>query len=677
MDEDNIRVLLIEDNREYAFLIREYIEMVRPGLFEVEVVDRLAPGLERLVGGGLDLVLLDLSLPDSHGLDTFITVHGNAPEIPVIVLTGLDDERTAMEAAREGAQDYLVKGQVTGDLLVRCMLSAIERHQVREKLKHYAWMLEASEARFRGVIESSGDGVAIVDRDGRLRFLNRSAEALLGRDADEIIGQLFGVPAREDQSMEIDVLRPDSERTVALLRAVETRWDGEPASMLTLRDVTQRERLRALERKLEEEGSLIQHLRELDRMKDEFVETVTHELRTPMTPLRSAVEMFLDGTLGELEPAQREMLELMARNIQRLSRFATDVLALSRIDRDEYPVSPREMSVLSTIRPSVELLRERADDKRIELTIDGDPAASALADPDAVCQIVTNLVDNAIAHNPEGTRVHVGVATRDDGDVTLTVSDDGDGIPSEARPHIFDRFTQVKRPSGPGYRGTGIGLAVCKGLLERMGGSVVLESPGSAGTTFRVDLPAPSASSDLLFGRIACALGFASVDEVDDLVHQRGGEGRIGDLLLEQGLIDDAQRDEVLRAQTRRLADPHPRIPDATLRDGLMGQILVDQGYLSATQLHDCLRQQQAIRRGGHSVRLGTLLTEAGYVSRDGVLEALIAQGQHIVACGRCGRRYNVFASEDTLAARCPRCGERLERPSDVAGLEVDGDVLA
>ena len=440
MDDDSIRVLLIDDNREYAYLIGEYIEMVRPGLFELEAVTRLSTGLERLVGGGVDLVLLDLTLPDSQGLDTFITVHGNAPEVPVIVLTGLDDERTAMEAAREGAQDYLVKGQVNGDLLVRCMLSAIERHQVREKLKHYARMLEASEARFRGVIENSGDGVVIVDRDGRLRFLNRSAEAMLGRGADDILGEVFGVPSRQDQSMEIDVLRPDAEPTVALLRAVETRWDGAPASMLTLRDVTQRERLRVLERKLEEEGSLVQHLRELDRMKDEFVATVTHELRTPMTPLRSAVEMFLDGTLGELEPAQREMLELMARNIQRLSRFATDVLALSRLDRDEYPVTPREVNVLATIRPSVELLRERAADKRIELTIDGDASARALADPDAVCQVATNLVDNAIAHNPEGTRVEVSVAAREDGRVELTVSDTGKGIPADARPHIFDRF---------------------------------------------------------------------------------------------------------------------------------------------------------------------------------------------------------------------------------------------
>ena len=216
---------------------------------------------------------------------------------------------------------------------------------------------------------------------------------------------------------------------------------------------------------------------------------------------------------------------------------------------------------------------------------------------------------------------------------------------------------------------------MCKGLLTRMRGAIVLESPPDGGTTFRVTLPPPSSSSELLFGRIACALGFVSVDQVDDLVSKRGGEGRIGQLLLEQGLIDDAQRAEILEAQSRRMAGPHPRIPDASLRDGLMGQILVEQGYLEKDQLHDCLRKQHELRQEGRAVRLGVLLRDAGLVSRDGVLEALLAQGQRIVACGRCGRQFNVFASEANLAARCPRCGERLDRPADGDGLEVDGDV--
>jgi signal transduction histidine kinase len=679
MDEDLVQLLIIEDNREYSFLIREYIEMARPGLFKVESVERLAAGLERLMQEPVDLVLLDLTLPDSQGMETFLAVHASAPEVPVVVLTGHDDERTAMEAAREGAQDYLVKGEVSGDLLVRCMLSAIERHQVREKLTHYARMLEASEARFRGVIENSSDGIAIVDREGRLRFLNRSAEVMLGRRADEMLDRVFGVPAREDQSMEIDVLRPESEPAVALLRAVESRWDGDPASILTLRDVTGRERLRALETQLEEEGLLIQHLRELDRMKDEFVQTVTHELRTPMTPLQSAVEMFLDGTLGELQPAQREMLELMARNIQRLSRFATDVLVLSRLDRDEFPISCRELNLLPTVRPSIELLRKRAEEKGMTLTLDGDVQGRVVADPDAAAQIVTNLLDNAITHNPEGTAIRVSVEAGDADVMILTVADDGVGVSAEARARLFDRFYQVARRSGPGYRGTGIGLAVCKGLVDRMGGSVSVESRPGEGTTFRIALRTPAPSSDLLFGRIAVALGYLSTAQVDAAVAAQPATATtpIGELLMAGGLLDRSERDEILATQRRRMSEPHPRVAETPLGDGLMGQILVARGYLTDGQLHHCLRKKQALEGSGDAPRLGSLLVGEGLVSRDGILEALVAQGQRLLLCPDCGGRFNSFAAGGALSVRCPRCGAGLGEEGAADSIEVDGDVLA
>ncbi len=679
LDEDLVQLLIIEDNREYSFLIREYIEVARPGLFEVESVERLAAGLERLMRGSVDLVLLDLTLPDSHGMETFLAVHACAPEVPVVVLTGHDDERTAREAAQEGAQDYLVKGEVSGDLLVRCMLSAIERHQVREKLKRYAHALEASEARFRGVIESSSDGVAIVDREGRLRFLNRSAEVMLGRRAADMLDRLFGVPAREDQSMEIDVLRPDSEPAVALRRAVDTRWDGEPASMLTLRDVTGRERLRALETQLEEEGQLIRHLRELDRMKDEFVQTVTHELRTPMTPLQSAAEMFLDGTLGELLPVQREMLELMARNIQRLSRFAADVLTLSRLDRDEFPISCRELNLLPTLRASVELLRKRAEEKGMTLTLEGDAQGRVVADPDAAAQIVTNLIDNAITHNPEGTRIRVSVEAGEADVLHLAVADDGIGVSAEARARLFDRFYQVDRRSGPGYRGTGIGLAVCKGLVERMGGSINAESRPREGTTFRIALRTPAPSSDFLFGRIAVALGFVSAAQVDAAVDGQPADAatRIGELLVAGGLLDPGQRDQVLAAQQRRMAEPHPRVAGTALGDGLMGRILVARGRLTEEQLHRCLRKQQVLEASGDAPRLGSLLVGEGLVSRDGVLEALVAQGQRPLLCPACGGRYNSFAPRGSLSVLCPRCGARLGEKGGVDTIEVDGDVLA
>ncbi|MGA9348778.1 MAG: response regulator [Anaerolineae bacterium] len=141
--EDKLKVLLIEDNPGDARLIREILAEERGASFDVEGADRLSTGLEYLAGGDIDVVLLDLSLPDSRGLDTFARVHAQAPEVPIILLTGLDDEELAVKAVREGAQDYLVKGQVDSSLLVRSMRYAIERHRAQAEQLHKAQRVKA------------------------------------------------------------------------------------------------------------------------------------------------------------------------------------------------------------------------------------------------------------------------------------------------------------------------------------------------------------------------------------------------------------------------------------------------------------------------------------------------------------------------------------------------------
>jgi DNA-binding response OmpR family regulator len=135
-----MRVLLIEDNKDDVLLIREMLAEVRggslfTGTFELECADRLSTGLERLAEGGLDVVLLDLSLPDSRGLDTFVRVHTQAPGVPIVVLTGLEDETQATQTMRAGAQDYLVKGQVDSNLLGRSIRYAIERQRLLTELE--------------------------------------------------------------------------------------------------------------------------------------------------------------------------------------------------------------------------------------------------------------------------------------------------------------------------------------------------------------------------------------------------------------------------------------------------------------------------------------------------------------------------------------------------------------
>ncbi len=138
-----LRVLVIEDNLVDARLIQIMVQDAGGNAFEIERADRLATGLQRLANENFGMILLDLSLPDSHGLATFVRVHQEFPHIPIIVMSGLDDERVAVNAVHEGAQDYLVKGQVSGPLLVRAMRYAVERKRTADQLASYAEELRA------------------------------------------------------------------------------------------------------------------------------------------------------------------------------------------------------------------------------------------------------------------------------------------------------------------------------------------------------------------------------------------------------------------------------------------------------------------------------------------------------------------------------------------------------
>jgi PAS domain S-box-containing protein len=175
-----IKVLLVEDNPGDVLLLQEFLGDVTSAQFELTPVERLENALQVLAQQSFDLVLLDLSLPDSQGLETFVKIYGCAPLIPIIVLTGLDDETIAIRAMQEGAQDYLVKGQVDGNLLGRAIRYAIERKQVQETLQQRERQLSA-------VFNSALNAMVIADDEGRYIDANPAACQLFGVCREELL----------------------------------------------------------------------------------------------------------------------------------------------------------------------------------------------------------------------------------------------------------------------------------------------------------------------------------------------------------------------------------------------------------------------------------------------------------------------------------------------------------
>ena len=184
MSDELIKVLLVEDNPGDSRLIKELLSDTSSSTFEIETTERLSDALTILPERRFDVILLDLSLPDSTGLETLIKAQAQVPQLAIIVLTGLDDELKAVEAVRRGAQDYLVKGQIDSNLLSRAIRYAIERKQSEEEL-------QASEDRFKSLFEFAPDAYYLNDLNGNFINGNKAVEELFGYKKEELIGKNF------------------------------------------------------------------------------------------------------------------------------------------------------------------------------------------------------------------------------------------------------------------------------------------------------------------------------------------------------------------------------------------------------------------------------------------------------------------------------------------------------
>jgi len=196
MDKKKINILLVEDDKADAALIRKVLKGARKARFNVEVRDTLVSGLERLEKGGIGLVLLDLTLPDSVGLDTFGRMHAHAPKVPIIVMTSSADEEQTAAAFQKGAQDYLVKGQINTDTLSRSIRYGIERNRAKAQLleaekerAHAEEGLRESEELFRIIFESTTDCIIVWDKDYNYIYANQAAIDHVGATRDKVIGK--------------------------------------------------------------------------------------------------------------------------------------------------------------------------------------------------------------------------------------------------------------------------------------------------------------------------------------------------------------------------------------------------------------------------------------------------------------------------------------------------------
>jgi signal transduction histidine kinase len=231
-------------------------------------------------------------------------------------------------------------------------------------------------------------------------------------------------------------------------------------------------------------------LKELDRMKSDFVSHVSHELRTPLTAIKGAVDLVLRGVAGPLTEKQTHYLTRVRSNTQHLASLINDLLDLSKIESGKIEVKSSRISLGGLVHEVAEALRPVAAEKVIALeTTIREPSILVWADRDKINQVLMNLIGNAIKFTPAQGRVTVSASRNGHESVQVSVSDTGPGVPPDEKEKIFAKFYRVAEANGENPKGTGLGLAIAKALVELHGGKIWVESEEGRGSTFSFILP--------------------------------------------------------------------------------------------------------------------------------------------------------------------------------------------
>jgi len=339
--------------------------------------------------------------------------------------------------------------------------------------------------RFRRLVSFIADGIVVVDTVGKVRFVNPAAEDLLGKRGRDLIGREFGFPIVLAAATEIEVARPNgSSPTIIEVQSAEIEWDGEPAVVASLCDVTERANV------VGQQNEVIEQLRELDELKTEFVTMVSHDMRSPMAAI-SGFASTLRLNWDAFDDEHRiKILERIGRSAEQLGRFVENVLQFSQIESGKLTYDIREVDLAALVH------RVAAENAR--MASPGAPPTIAVQVPDDLpmvradeirqWQILTNLVTNGLKFSPRDEPVEIEVV-RDGDRAMVSVRDSGIGIAHDDLGKLFKKFSRLDQPDGMSVPGTGLGLYICKAMIQAQGGDIWVESAPGRGTTFTYSVP--------------------------------------------------------------------------------------------------------------------------------------------------------------------------------------------
>jgi PAS domain S-box-containing protein len=372
-------------------------------------------------------------------------------------------------------------GHITGFCAIARNISALK--QTEETLRK-------SEEKFRVFIETTSEWIWSIDRNRKITFSNAGVKIILGYEPDAIIG------------MDISSLVIDEDRY---------KWENETESYRTkkkgwMNRSAQWKHQNGSSRWLESNAEPIMDLngevdgfrgadrdtterKNIDKMKNEFISIVSHELRTPLTSIRGSLGLILGKASHEISEKSKHLLDIASNNCERLIRLINDILDIEKIESDKIELHFQPIAIDELIQQSVEINQPFAEKFEVNVVIEKlSDGAKVYGDSRRLLQVLTNLLSNAIkfSHKKESVNIAVEQSATT---IQVSIKDRGIGIPEEFKTRIFSKFAQADSSSTRAVAGTGLGLNICKNIIEKHGGTIGFHSKENQGTTFYFNLP--------------------------------------------------------------------------------------------------------------------------------------------------------------------------------------------
>lgn len=513
-----IKILVVEDEGDLEFLLtRKFREKIRAGELQFLFARNGVEALQQLAAEpDVPVVLSDIRMPEMDGLTLLSHLNERYPLLRTIIISAYTDMRNIRAAMNRGAYDFLTKPIDFEDLELTLAktIQHVEqlRHEVAERKK-----TEAELVRLKKAVENMRLGVTVTDLEGKILYANPAEARMHGYLATDLLGQdaaVFAPPeCRRPMTLaqvkqwhgsireSVNIRKDGSTFPVWLMSDLVKGADGAPIAVVTSCEDITAQKAAAAELKRHQD-----HLEELvkartnelqaknvelqlsNAAKDKFFSIIAHDLRSPFTTLLGFTE-HLENNLEQYHPQElKHYLKRIHASAEKLYALLENLLTWARLQQGAIKCRPEVINLSEAATENLALFLPRAEQKGLELRNSIPAHATAYADYTMVATILRNLVSNALKFTDAGGQVSVS-ANAQDHLVEIAVTDTGGGIPPEGLARLFRIDATYTGLGTAGEQGTGLGLILCKELVEQQGGRIWVESAVGQGTSFRFTIP--------------------------------------------------------------------------------------------------------------------------------------------------------------------------------------------